>query len=107
MLSGDIFSTDSSGSGIHFSKAFIPLTSHAKLESTDYTLNENGIPCCPHDTSLSMKPEGASKLRSGVIRYKFSCPKAKWTEILKLENTNSSVSAKIHVRIPPMDGWFI
>lgn len=32
----------------------------------------DGIPCCPHDASLPMKPEGTSRLRSGVIRYKFS-----------------------------------
>ena len=25
-----------------------------------------------------MKPEGTSKLRSGVVWYKFSCPKVKW-----------------------------
>ncbi len=34
-----------------------------------------GIPCCPHDDSLPMKYEGISKLRSGVTRYKFVCPK--------------------------------
>ncbi len=80
LLSGDTFGTDSSGNGIHFSKAFIPLNSRAKLESKNYTLNKDGIPCCPHDASLPMKPEGTSKLRSGVIRYKFSCPKVKWVK---------------------------
>lgn len=80
LLSGDTFGTDSSGNGIHFSKAFIPLNSRAKLESEDYTLNGDGIPCCPHDSSLPMKPEGTSTLRSGVIRYKFSCPKVKWVK---------------------------
>ncbi len=57
LLSGDTFGTDSSGNGIHFSKAFIPLNSRAKLECEDYTLNEDGIPCCPHGPSLPMKPE--------------------------------------------------
>ena len=80
LLSGDTFGTDPSGSGIHFSKAFIPLNSRAKLECEDYTLNENGIPCCPHDPSLPMKPEGTSRLHSGVIRFKFSCPKVKWVK---------------------------
>lgn len=78
LLSGDTFGTDPSGNGIHFSKAFIPLNSRAKLESEDYTLNEDGIPCCPHDPFLLMKSEGTSRLRSGVIRHKFSCPKVKW-----------------------------
>lgn len=80
LLSGNTFGTDPSGHGIHFSKAFLPLNSPAKLECKDYTLNEDGIPCCPHDASLPMKPEGTSKLRSGVIRYKFSCPKVKWVK---------------------------
>jgi hypothetical protein len=48
------------------------------LENTDYQINENGIPCCPKDSSLVMKPEGTSKLRSGVVRYKFVCPKMIW-----------------------------
>ncbi len=80
LLSGDTFGTDDSGNGIHFSKAFIPLNSRANLENKDYTLNEDGIPCCPHDPSLPMKPEGTSKLRSGVVRHKFSCPKVKWVK---------------------------
>ncbi len=31
-----------------------------------------------HAPSLPMKYEGISKLRSGVTRYKFVCPKIKW-----------------------------
>lgn len=80
LLSGDTFSTDSSGNSIYFSKTFIVLNSRAKLEREDYTLNENGIPCCPHDSSLPMKPEGMGILHSGVIQYKFSCPKVKWAK---------------------------
>ena len=80
LLSGDTFGTHPAGRGLHFKKAFIPLNSRAKLENKDYTLDDNGIPCCPHDPSLSMKPEGTSKLRSGVVRYKFSCPKIKWVK---------------------------
>lgn len=61
-----------------FEKAYIPLNQRSKLENTDYIINEDGIPCCPHDTSLPMKYEGTSKLRSGVTRYKFVCPKIRW-----------------------------
>ncbi len=73
LLSGDTFGKDR-----HFSKAYIPLNARAHLENKDYTINENGIPCCPHDTTLTMKQEGTSKLRSGVTRYKFVCPKVTW-----------------------------
>ena len=73
LLSGDTF-----GDNTHFSKAYIPLNSRSHLENTDYAINENGIPCCPLDDSLPMKSEGTSKLRSGVTRYKFCCPKVKW-----------------------------
>jgi len=73
LLTGNTF-----GDHKHFDKAYIPLNSRAGLEKQDYTINENGIPCCPHDDSLPMKYEGVSKLRSGVTRYKFVCPKIKW-----------------------------
>ena len=73
LLSGDTF-----GDNKHFSKAFIPLNSRSHLENIDYTINEDGIPCCPHDASLPMKYECTSKLRSDVTRYKFVCPKMKW-----------------------------
>ena len=75
LLSGDTFGIDEEGNGIHFGKAFIPLNSRAHLENKDYTVNDNGIPCCPSDGSLEMIYEGTSKLRSGVTRYKFVCPK--------------------------------
>ena len=73
LLTGNTF-----GKYMHFSKAYIPLNSRASLENKDYTINDSGIPCCPHDSSLQMKYEGSSKLRSGVTRYKFACPKIKW-----------------------------
>lgn len=73
LLTGDTF-----GSGCHFVKAYIPLNSRSRLENVDYTVNKDGIPCCPHDPSRPMKPEGKSKLKSGVTRYKFSCPDIKW-----------------------------
>lgn len=73
LLTGNTF-----GSDRHFSSAYIPLNSRSHLENADYTTNENGIPCCPKDSLLEMKPEGTSKLRSGVTRYKFVCPKMIW-----------------------------
>ena len=78
LLSGNTFGTDADGNGIHFQKAYIPLNSRAGLENKDYSLNQDGIPCCPNDASLPLKPEGTSKLKSGVTRYKFSCPNIKW-----------------------------
>ena len=73
LLTGNTF-----GENCHFSKAYIPLNSRAGLENPDYTLNADGIPCCPQDDTLAMKYEGTSKLKSGVTRYKFVCPKIKW-----------------------------
>ena len=63
-----------------FEKAYIPLNNRSKLSSSgDYTINEDGIPCCPHDPSLSMKPEGnTSHLRCGIKTFKFVCPKMSW-----------------------------
>lgn len=63
---------------LHFEKAYIPLNHRSKLETVDYTINDNGIPYCPHNPSLAMKYEGISKLRSGITRYKFVCPKICW-----------------------------
>lgn len=73
LLTGDTF-----GDNKHFSKAYIPLNARSGLENQDYTINENGIPCCPNNPSLSMKYECTSKLRSGVTRFKFVCPKMIW-----------------------------
>ena len=64
---------------IGFQKAFIPLKTKLSAEGTDYTVNENGIPCCPHDPSLPMRREGSrSHLRSKLPTMKFVCPKMKW-----------------------------
>ena len=62
---------------IKFSKAYIPLNSRSKLKNEECPINEDGIPCCPHDQSLSMIPEGISKRKNGLVRFKFSCPKVK------------------------------
>ena len=73
LLSGDTF-----GKNKHFSQAYIPLNERSKLKNPDFTINENGIPCCPHDSSLPMKPEGNAINAHGSLRYKFVCPKMKW-----------------------------
>lgn len=72
------------GDNKHFDKAYIPLNSRAGIEKQDYKMNENGDPCCPHNDSLLMRYEELSKLRSGVTKYKFVCPKIKW---IKNEST--------------------
>lgn len=62
-----------------FDKAYIPLKNKLKIEGVDYAVNEEGIPCCPHDPSLLMKREGSkSHLRCGLPTMKFVCPKMKW-----------------------------
>ena len=64
---------------IGFRKAFIPLRVKLSMKGTDYTVNENGIPCCPHDSTLPMKREGSkSQLRSKLPTMKFVCPNMKW-----------------------------
>ena len=73
LLTGDTF-----GKEKHFSKAYIPLNSRSQLTHSDYAINKDGIPCCPHDSMLPMKYDGTSKLRNGVVRFKFVCPKIKW-----------------------------
>ena len=63
----------------NFQKAFIPLKVNLSMDNIKYTFNENGIPCCPHDSSLPMKREGSkSHLRSKMSTMKFVCPKMKW-----------------------------
>ena len=73
LLSGDAF-----GKNKHFSKAYIPLNERSKLKNPDYTFNADGIPCCPHNPELPMKPDGTAKTESGLLRYKFVCPMVKW-----------------------------
>lgn len=59
-------------------KAFIPLKVKLSMNNADYTFNENGIPCCPHNSSLPMKWEGSkSHLKSRLPTMKFVCPKMK------------------------------
>lgn len=106
LLSGDAFGTDADGDGTHFQKAFIPLNSRAGLENKDYVINDDGVPCCPNDPSLPMKPEGTRKLGSGVTRYKFSCPKSDGKKTLPLGDTIVSAALKTPVLLLPAEEWF-
>ena len=74
LLTGNTF-----GDNKCFQKAYIPLNSRSSPKYLDYTINEDGIPCCPNDENLPMKPEGnTSHLRCGLPTFKFVCPKMKW-----------------------------
>ncbi len=74
-----------------FKKAFIPLKVKLSIDSTDYSFNENGIPCCPHDASLPIKREGSkSHLKNKLPAMKFVCPKMKW-EYNRTDKSNRRV----------------
>jgi len=74
LLAGDTF-----GMNCCFQKAYIPLNRRAGLENNDYSINQNGVLCCPNDPSLTMKTEGnTSHLRCRLPSFKFVCPKMKW-----------------------------
>lgn len=74
----DLLTGDTFGKEKHFSKAYIPLNSRSHLENVDYTINEDGIPCCPKDCTLVMKPEGTKRHGTNIKAFKFVCPKIKW-----------------------------
>lgn len=63
---------------LKFEKAFIPLNSRGSLSYPDCPVNEHGIPCCPVNPSLPMKPEGKTRRNNGLVRFKFTCPKTQW-----------------------------
>lgn len=62
--------------------------------------DQNGIPRCPNDPSLQMRAESTSKLRSGVICYKFSCPKINKSATKQPESSIVNTSTKTNV--PPL-----
>ena len=65
-----------------FEKALIPLKTKLTPTETDCPLNDDGIPCCPHDKTLPMKCEGSkSNLRCKLPTMKFVCPKMKWVKV--------------------------
>lgn len=68
---------------LHFEKAYIPLNNRSSLVNNKCTINQDGIPCCPNDTTLLMQYEGKEHLKTGLMRYKFVCPKMKWVKVSK------------------------
>lgn len=79
LLKGGSFGTNDSGQDNCFSKAYIPLNSRSKLSrESECPLNGNGIPCCPKNSGIEMKPEGQLITKSGIKKYKFVCPKMIW-----------------------------
>ena len=74
LLTGNTF-----GDNKHFAKAYIPLNARSGLENQDYTINEDGIPCCPHDPLLLMKPEAVNQTYAAEYLLLSSfVPKMKW-----------------------------
>ena len=57
-----LLSSDTFEKNRHFSQAYIPFNERSKLKNPNFTISESGIPCCPHDSSLPMKPEGTAKI---------------------------------------------
>jgi transposase len=76
----DLLTGDTFGEGKHFSSAYIPLNKRSSLNDAESFLDENGIPCCPRDSSLLLKKEGNNTafLRNGMARQKFICPMTSW-----------------------------
>lgn len=57
------------------------------MEGFGYTVNKDGIPCCPREPSLPQKREGSkSHLRCGIPTMKFVCPKMKMIYIYPWQN---------------------
>ena len=102
----DLFSSDTFGKDKHFSKAYIPLNIRSHLENMDYTINEDGIPCCPHDANLAMKPEGTKRRGTDIKAFKFVCPKVKWIYDRSTQNNIVNVNVKIPVLLPNVGEWF-
>lgn len=77
----DIYNALLGKDGLGFNKAFIPLNSAHHLKYPDCPINEDGVPCCPNDSTLPMKPETSdSHLRCGMPTLKFVCPKMSWVK---------------------------
>jgi hypothetical protein len=73
-----LLADDTFGQDRRFQKAYIPLN-RARLENRDFSINEDGIPCCPKEPALPMKPESnTSHLHCKLPTFKFVCPKMKW-----------------------------
>lgn len=76
---------------IGFEKVFIPLRVKLSMEDNGYTINENDVSFCPHDSSLPMKREGSkSCLKNKIPTAKFVCSKMK-QEYNKADKTKRRV----------------
>jgi len=71
----------------------IPLNPRNSKDIGKPNINKSGIPTCPSDGSLPMKPDGSSKEKGRPLRLKWLCPKSKkkvvnskTTYILSCEN---------------------
>lgn len=80
VLYNDLLTGDTFGKQRHFSRAYIPLNKRSSLADSTSFLNENGIPCCPNNSSLLLKKEGNNTafLKNGIARQKFICPMTTW-----------------------------
>ena len=58
-----------------YQKAFIPLNSRASSNKPNCPINEDGIPVCPHDSSLLMLHCGICHEKGRADRIKWRCPK--------------------------------
>ncbi len=77
----DIYNELLGKDGLGFKKAFIPLNSAHNLKYPDCHINDDGLPCCPKDSTLSMKPETSdSHLRCGIPTLKYVCPMMSWVK---------------------------
>ena len=99
LLTGNTF-----GDNKHFHKAYIPLNSRAGLEKQDYTLNENGIPCCPHDDSFPMKYQNSEAVLPDTS---LSVLKSSGPKMNLLASTCGTAHAMIHVQLPLAAEWCI
>ena len=97
LLTGDTF-----GSGRHFDRAYIPLNKRSSIASEDHVLDPSGIPCCPHDDSLTMKYECSDIKPNGLKRYKFVCPKMKQV-FMTVPQEKSIASASVMTHAPRPD----
>lgn len=104
LLSGNTFGDDK-----HFSRAYSPLYSKSHLENVDYAIDRNGISLLSSRfKALYEVYECTSKLRRGVTRYKFICPKMKWIYDKSSQKLTDNVIVKIPVLLHQNAfAWFI
>ena len=92
-----------------FEKACIPLKNKLKIEGVDYTVNDKGIPCCPHDPFLPMK--WSVKEANPICVADFQL----WNSSVRKWNGNGTVLLRnpsvyaimiTHAQLLPAEEWF-